>query len=303
MSLRHSQNYLYDPALVQRLFATTGLGSKDRVLEVGPGRGILTITLAERCREVIAIEADQVQAKDLRQRFASRPNVRVIFGDALKTPLPRGGYHVFANPPFNRSAELLRRLLDSPEPTLGGGLVLQRETAEKHFGFKRASLVSMLRRPWYEARVGHRFRRRDFRPAPAVDCVFVCFRRRATPPATLSTAGIDTFRDLVTQGFTAAKGNVQQNLAGVLSKREFRRLAAELGFDLTAGPTQLSWQQWCGLHADFVSRIDPARRRRIAGAYRRWSASRIHPGLPRHSATSDRHASRRDARSRRRRSK
>ena len=52
----HSQNFLRSPRLVERLLDRSGIGADDLVIEIGPGRGVITERLAARCRQVLAVE-------------------------------------------------------------------------------------------------------------------------------------------------------------------------------------------------------------------------------------------------------
>ena len=80
---RFGQNFMIDQNLV-RLVADAGqVRRDDLVVEVGPGTGTLTEELLDRSDEVVAVEIDRDLARMLRNRFESRPNFRLIEGDAL----------------------------------------------------------------------------------------------------------------------------------------------------------------------------------------------------------------------------
>ncbi|MEM7626028.1 MAG: rRNA adenine N(6)-methyltransferase family protein [Planctomycetota bacterium] len=270
MSLQHSQNFLHQPALVRRLLDFSSITPHDHVVEIGPGRGIITAALARRCGSVLAIEADARLAASLRRRFADWPRVKILHGDALLTPLPTVPYKVLANPPFNRTADLLRRLLDGSRPPAECCLVLQREAAGKHLGLGRPTLVSVLRWPWYVMQTVYRFDRRDFRPAPGVDCVFVRIVRRPNDPANVAMWHATAYRDFVTRGFTGGRGSLRKNLDGIFGHREFLRLACDHGFDRDTAPSELTRPQWQAIFQRFVHHVDPDRRSHVAGAHAAW---------------------------------
>ena len=77
------QHFLTDDAAAHRIIDALGDVSHGTVLEIGPGRGVLTSILAKRARRLIAIELDRVLAAQLRMKFALYPNVEVIEGDVL----------------------------------------------------------------------------------------------------------------------------------------------------------------------------------------------------------------------------
>jgi len=72
-----------DDSAARRIVEALGDTSQSTVLEIGPGRGVLTSLLAKRTRRLIAIELDRVLAAQLRMKFALYPNVEIIEGDVL----------------------------------------------------------------------------------------------------------------------------------------------------------------------------------------------------------------------------
>jgi 16S rRNA (adenine1518-N6/adenine1519-N6)-dimethyltransferase len=77
------QHFLVDDSAARRIVDALSDTSQSTVLEIGPGRGVLTSLLAKRTRRLIAIELDRVLAAQLRMKFALYPNVEIIEGDVL----------------------------------------------------------------------------------------------------------------------------------------------------------------------------------------------------------------------------
>ena len=77
------QHFLADDSAATRIVDALGDISQSTVLEIGPGRGVLTSLLARQARRLIAIELDRVLAAQLRMKFALYPNVEIIEGDVL----------------------------------------------------------------------------------------------------------------------------------------------------------------------------------------------------------------------------
>ena len=71
-----------------RLLDRSGIAPDDLVIEIGPGRGIITGRLATRCRQVLAVEKDPLLVEELRSRFADAGNVALFASDFLHFPLP-----------------------------------------------------------------------------------------------------------------------------------------------------------------------------------------------------------------------
>ena len=77
------QHFLDDASAALRIVQALGDASQSTVLEIGPGRGVLTSLLVRRVRRLIAIETDRVLAAQLRMKFSLTPNVEIIEGDIL----------------------------------------------------------------------------------------------------------------------------------------------------------------------------------------------------------------------------
>ena len=81
------QNFLSDRTFAGRIVDALGDVSKEIVIEIGPGKGVLTDLLASRSDHLIAVELDRVLAAQLRMKYSRLPNVEVIEGDILKIDL------------------------------------------------------------------------------------------------------------------------------------------------------------------------------------------------------------------------
>jgi 16S rRNA (adenine1518-N6/adenine1519-N6)-dimethyltransferase len=121
------QNFLADRNFAVKIVEAAGDISQKRVVEIGPGRGVLTDLLAQRAGRVIAIEIDRVLSAQLRMRYALRENIEIIEGDILKIDLgtvlgPRPGtlagvtprqpepVRVIGNIPYFITSDILLRL-------------------------------------------------------------------------------------------------------------------------------------------------------------------------------------------------
>lgn len=102
------QNFLTDDRVADRQIGYAGITEKDRVLEVGPGLGILTGRLASLSGDVTCIELDAALADHVASTY---PSVRLIRGDAVKVPFPK--FDVFvSNLPYSVSTPIIFKLLE-----------------------------------------------------------------------------------------------------------------------------------------------------------------------------------------------
>ncbi len=177
----HGFHVLQDPAVVQGLVRSAGIGPGDLVLDLGAGPGALTLALARTGARVIAVERDPRLARRLARRTEADASVRVVEGDLRAVPLPHRPFHVVANIPFATSTELLRRLLDDHDR----GRNLRGADLLVEWGFARR-LVATPAPGRMEARWQRRFTfavaRRvpagAFSPPPRVDAAHLVVRPR-----------------------------------------------------------------------------------------------------------------------------
>jgi 23S rRNA (adenine-N6)-dimethyltransferase len=189
---RLGQNFL-GPELAERLVADADVRAGELVIEIGAGAGAITLALARRAAQVVAVELDPAWAERLggRLRAAGHGDVRVVTADFLTLPLPDRPFRVVASPPFGRTTAILRRLFDDPAvPLVRADLVVQREVALKRATAPPDTLPSTAWAPWWEFRLGRAIAATEFRPVPAIDARVLVATRRSQPllPASMANA-------------------------------------------------------------------------------------------------------------------
>jgi 23S rRNA (adenine-N6)-dimethyltransferase len=243
--IAYSQNFLRNPQLVDRLLDRAGIVAGDLVIEIGPGRGVITEGLAARCRQVLAVEKDPLLVEELRLRFASAGNVALFAFDFLHFPLPLTTYKVFANIPFNITAAIVGKLTSGSSPPVDAHLGMQREAAERFLGQPRETLAAVLLKPWFEPAIVHYFRASDFAPRPGVEVVLLRLRRREAPLVTAEEA--DFFGDLVTYVYTAWQPTVREALTRLLPRRTVAAIEQDAEVRLDQPPRELPFSAWLRL--------------------------------------------------------
>lgn len=191
-----SQNFLTSRATIQRCLSLARLGPQDTVLEIGTGKGHITRALACRCKRVLTYEIDPDLCRTLEGKLPG--NVRLVRGDFLRAPLPKGPYKVFANIPFSLTSAIVSKLTTGPNLPSHMYLFMEKGAAKRFCGLPGESRASLLLRPWFDVKILYHFRREDFHPAPRTDVVLVSFRRRAAPD--LTAAERRSYDRFITQG-------------------------------------------------------------------------------------------------------
>lgn len=244
-----SQNFLYSRKLVKQLVDQSSIGSNDLVLEIGPGKGIITEQLVRKSRHVIAIELDTQWCGYLHKKFEKTPNFTLFNADAKGFPLPYQPYKVFANIPFAIEGELIRKLIDADKPPIECSLVIVRELAERLCAFHRENVFSVTHKPWFDFSIEHDFRPTDFTPVPKVNASLFRFKQKAQP--LLPWKVRKQFQAFVNIGF----GNgdiIRNNLRKQYSQRNIEAIFSKLKLPQTIKPSHLSVEQWVGLYQSIV---------------------------------------------------
>jgi 16S rRNA (adenine1518-N6/adenine1519-N6)-dimethyltransferase len=201
-----SQNFLADPDVLQAILDLAEAGPGTRVLEIGPGLGILTGGLLDGGAEVTAVELDTGLATYLRTRFATQlgaGQLRLIEGDALDQDLATvvpSPYRVVANLPYHVTSPILHRLLGgnpAPERLV---LMLQAEVAERIGAAPgRMSYLSVFVQYHATVRIALRVPPEAFEPAPKVASAVVVLQPHDHTP--LPTEREPALWGLVQAGF------------------------------------------------------------------------------------------------------
>jgi 23S rRNA (adenine-N6)-dimethyltransferase len=251
------QHFFRCEKLVRTLVAESGIQSTDTVVEIGPGEGIITQALAETAGRVIAVEKDPALVMQLRRRFQHAPNVCIIAGDFLTQRLPASNYVIFANIPFNCTAQIMRRIVYSANPPQTAHLVMQREAAGKFAGAPLETKFSAQIKPWFCVDLARQLRRTDFSPIPNVEIALLRIKQREPPLVQQKEA--TTYRRFVAFGFRRGRANLRLTFKPVFTYPQWTRLADELHFARDALPSELTMEQWLGLYSGFRRHASPER--------------------------------------------
>ena len=213
MARRLGQHFLRREA-VERLLSLIGPRPDDTFLEIGPGRGALTLPLAERSARVVAVELDARLAAELAQRAS--PRLTVVTGDArsvdLASLVPRGS-RLVGNLPYYVSSPLLRRFLDLRAHVTDLHVMLQEEVARRVAsppGSRERGILSVLYGVWADTNVALRFTPADFKPAPKVWSAVL--RARFLPRPRVDIDDFEAFARLVRTAFTHRRRTLENNL-------------------------------------------------------------------------------------------
>jgi 16S rRNA (adenine1518-N6/adenine1519-N6)-dimethyltransferase len=245
------QNFLADPNTAARIVRLAGVSPGDRVVEVGPGVGSLTVALCEAGATVTAIELDRHVVSALEEVVAGLP-VRLVLGDALRvdwSDVLDGAepWAMVANLPYNVATPLVVRALETA-PAIDRFLVMvQREVGERLAagpGTRTYGAVSVKVAYYAEASVVGFVPPTVFMPRPKVDSALVQLVRRREPP--VDVPDVARLFDVVRAGFATRRKTLRRALATVFGDRATDVLH-RAGVDPAARAETLSLEQWAAV--------------------------------------------------------
>ncbi len=176
------QNFLKSKEALLMMCTAGEVGAHDTILEIGPGKGVLTEKLLERGEKVIAIEKDTDLIPFLSEKFNTEiktGKLILVHDDILsfepkKHALTENSYKIIANIPYNITGAIIKRFLSETERPERMVLLVQKEVAERIVARDgKESILSLSVKaygtPTYKMKVGKRF----FSPAPKVDSAII----------------------------------------------------------------------------------------------------------------------------------
>lgn len=258
---RFAQHWLRSEIALTHILESAELQPQDRVLEIGPGTGILTSRLLAEVQSVVAVEIDRDLCCQLLKRWNKADNFLLLQGDILSLDLAaqlanfpdfQNPNKVVANIPYNITSPIIEKLLGTiahpaPIPYESIVLLVQKEVAErltavpgnKAFGALTVR-VQYLATVEFIADVS----RRAFSPPPKVDSAIIRLRPR---PISLPANNPKMLEVLIKSGFASRRKMLRNNLKSLIASDRLLPLLEQLNIDPQVRAEALSLQDWIAL--------------------------------------------------------
>ena len=248
------QNFLIDPSVCPAM-AEYACDENTGVLEIGPGAGVLTRSLSDRAKKVVAVELDTKLEPVLKKTLADKDNVEVIFGDAMKLDLKKiieekfsdcDRVAVCANLPYYITSPIIMYLLESRLPLDNVTVMVQKEAAERlcaEVGTRQAGAVTVAVSYFSVGEILFEVGRDSFLPPPNVDSAVITLKIRKEPPILLKDE--KKFFAFVKACFAQRRKTLVNTVSSTMgiSKDSLRQVLINAGLKETARAEELSLQQ------------------------------------------------------------
>lgn len=257
------QNFLINPTVCPKIAELGGADSEHGIIEIGAGVGVLTNELAKRAKKVVAVEIDERLRPILKETLSEYSNVRVIFGDIMKTDLREliasefDGLRVSvcANLPYYITSPVIMKLLEERLPVDTITVMVQKEAGRRlcaKLPAREAGAVTAAVSYYSEPEMLFGVSRGSFMPSPKVDSCVVRLRVRSRPPVEVENE--ELFFRVIRGTFSQRRKTLVNSLAGMgLDKLQASEAVSAVGLSLSARPEQLSLEDFAGLSNELGS--------------------------------------------------
>ncbi len=243
---RFGQHFLTDPGVIDAIIQSIHATKQDVVVEIGPGQGAITRTLARQAGHLHAIELDRDLAAKLRKQFDDNPDVTIHEADALTFDFATLGerLRVVGNLPYNISTPLLFHLLKFRDRILDMHFMLQKEVVNRIAagpGSKAYGRLGIMLGCHLSVESLFDVDRSAFDPPPAVTSAVV--RLDPLPPDTFVIEDEAALSTLVATAFMQRRKTLRNSLKAVAGTADFEAV----GIDAGLRPEQVSIADYIAL--------------------------------------------------------
>jgi len=220
---RFGQHFLKDPGVIDAIIQTVGASESDTVVEIGPGLGAITRSLAARAGTLHAIELDRDLIAQLRHEYAAAANVTVHEADALRFDYSSLGesLRIVGNLPYNISTPLLFHLLNYRDCIVDMHFMLQKEVVDRMAaspGSKSYGRLGIMLGCHFQIDALFDVAREAFDPPPKVTSAVV--RLAPLPAGTYAINDEERLSRLVATAFSQRRKIIRNSLSKVVDEAQ-----------------------------------------------------------------------------------
>lgn len=249
---------MHDKGLIKSLIQLAKITPQDLVVDIGAGTGALTLPLAAKAKQVIAVEYDALLIEKLKRKMGSEFNIRLIQGDFLQVPLPKHPFCVVSNIPYAITTPIMGKLLDRPNTPLQRAVLVMEKGAAKRFTATPITNPRILKwRMWFDMRLERTVAPTHFSPPPRVDSAVLSIWRKKEPLISLRHHAL--FMALAEYGLKYPYLPLYEALKGIFTASQLKHLLRNLGLHRDDAICLLNEDQWATLFQTMIQYVRPFR--------------------------------------------
>ena len=210
------QNFLKSEGALRKIIEEGEINSSDIILEIGPGKGVLTSRLLEKAGYVIAIEKDKNLVEFLQEKFAkeiSEKKLILLENDILEYIPISKNYKIIANIPYNITGAILKKFLTEKIQPNMMVLMVQNEVAKRIVARdNKESILSISVKAYGTPKLAMKVPARYFSPAPKVDSAIISIKNISRNFFIENKVDENTFWEIIHAGFAHKRKKLTSNL-------------------------------------------------------------------------------------------
>ncbi|MHB1316594.1 MAG: 16S rRNA (adenine(1518)-N(6)/adenine(1519)-N(6))-dimethyltransferase RsmA [Minisyncoccota bacterium] len=247
------QHFLTSEAAVFHMVNASGVKKGDVVMEIGPGKGVLTKALLSNGADIVVIEKDDRMIPILQEEFSlyiENKKLVVIHGDVLEVDInnitKNRPYSVVANIPYYITGEIIRLFLEHKNQPKNMTLLVQKEVAERIVARdKKESILSLSVKAFGRPSIISIVKRGSFFPIPNVDSAIIHIADISKD--NFKDISINNFFENIKTGLAHKRKLLISNLSGIYSKDTLSRAFEELSLPLNVRGEDMDIDSWVNL--------------------------------------------------------
>ena len=244
--IKYSQNFYTNKEKLEDVIKFLKINSKDVVLDIGAGTGIITEELSKYANKVIAYELDQRYFKKLQEKFNNSSNIILKNENFLNIELPRKEFKIFSNIPFFITTDIINKITDVNSKLEEAFLFVQKESAERFAGEPKNTQIATILSFMYEIKIREKFQKKDFKPMPNVDIVLLNIRRKD-----FNKKDFQLYRDFITYIFNQMNYSVLDTFKKLFTYKQLKYINQYLNKNRYSKPTDIPLDYYLNIFQEF----------------------------------------------------
>ncbi len=226
---RFGQNFLHDPAVIQRIVDVINPQRHDHIVEIGPGKGALTELILERVDKLDVIEIDRDLVSALTTTINNDKRLIIHEADALKldfSQFNQSDLRIVGNLPYNISTPLLFHLLAYKDCIKDMLFMLQKEVVNRicaEPGNKQYGRLTIMLQTYCDVKSLFIIKPGAFSPSPKVDSAIVRLTPLSKPRFELSDH--ESLKVIVREAFSQRRKTIRNALKKLITETEIEKLS------------------------------------------------------------------------------
>ena len=243
------QHFLKSEKAIKTITEISGARPCDLILEIGPGKGILTESLLRTGANVTSVEKDDLLIPILEEKFKNEitsGRLKLVHADILDFDFGEKNYKLVANIPYYITGQILRKFLGTENQPRSMTLLVQKEVAERIVAKDgKESLLSLSVKAYGEPKYIEKVPAGAFQPAPEVDSAVICISDISKKR--FVGASEEKFFDLIHAGFSHKRKQILPNLSAVFGKEKTSEVLEKIKISPKTRAEDIAIEKWIEL--------------------------------------------------------